>query len=487
MTKTRSHRPSSPGEVATASNMNTVGDCTPISKTLEVSFDRGLIVVKGQVDSSLFPFLEYDDRLKEYAAEAFHYRRLVLACRDQGYTLNDHARNYDVCDFKLTKEIEPRPHQAKAMEAWKNSSYHGCCVLPTGAGKTILAVMAIATLKRTTLVVVPTIDLLHQWQKTLNEFFGVEIGGYGGGEKNLREITVATYDSAKLIIEHYGTKFGFIVFDECHHLPAPQYQMIARSAVAPFRLGLSATIERADGGEETIYEIVGEKVYEATITDMVSKVLAPYDVVTVEVCLSEKEKAAYEAQRKVYLDFVRSQRIQLSSPTGWSDFIKLSARSHAGKRAMRAYRNQKKLAAGSEAKIKELWRIFSDHIGERIIIFTADNDLAYEIGKRYFLPVLTHHTKAKERKFMLDSFRGGSYSVLVTSKVLNEGVDVPEASVGVVVSGSGSVREHVQRLGRILRHKDGKRARLYELISMGTGEKWVKQRRRQHHAYQKSH
>ena len=87
---------------------------------------------------------------------------------------------------------------------------------------------------------------------------------------------------------------------------------------------------------------------------------------------------------------------------------------------------------------------------------------------------------------MLSDFRSGDISILITSNVLNEGVDVPEASVGIVVSGSGSVREHVQRLGRILRHKEGKVAKLYELISQGTNEKFVKDRRRQHHAYQKS-
>ena len=100
--------------------------------------------------------------------------------------------------------------------------------------------------------------------------------------------------------------------------------------------------------------------------------------------------------------------------------------------------------------------------------------------------MLTHHTKAAERKNFLDAFREGRYPVLVTSKVLNEGIDVPEASVGVVVSGSGSTREHVQRLGRILRPVDGKRAVLYELISKGTSEFYVSDRRRQHRAYQRS-
>ena len=116
--------------------------------------------------------------------------------------------------------------------------------------------------------------------------------------------------------------------------------------------------------------------------------------------------------------------------------------------------------------------------------FTQDNATAYQLGTRFFLPVLTHQTKLKERNAFLNGFRDGTYSILVTSKVLNEGIDVPEANVAIIVSGSGSVREHVQRLGRILRKREGKQAVLYELISKQTGEHFVNRRRRQHHAYQ---
>jgi superfamily II DNA or RNA helicase len=455
-------------------------------KSLKIEFRKGLLLLSGNFAPEDFDDISYDKRLKMWVCSANLYRAVVIAAVEKKYELEDLARDYEPTKFSLCKEIIPRHHQSLALNAWLENKKSGCCILPTGAGKTILAMLAISKVNRSTLIVVPTIDLLHQWKKTIKEFYGIEAGGYGGGEKTLQDITVATYDSAKIIMEHFGRKFGFLIFDECHHLPAPQYQLIAKSSIAPFRLGLTATIERADGGEELIYELVGDKVYEAVISEMTSNVLSPYDVVTVEVCLSPEERQKYDSKRAIYLDFLRQNRINFSRPGAWGEFIKLSARSHKGRLAMQAYREQKKLANGSEGKIRELWRIFSDHIGERSIVFTNDNDLAYEIGKRYLVPVLTHHTKSKERKKMLDCFRSGEISVLVTSKVLNEGVDVPEASVGVVVSGSGSVREHVQRLGRILRHKEGKTARLYELISMDTSEKYVRDKRRQHHAYQKS-
>ncbi|HZO15474.1 MAG TPA: helicase-related protein, partial [Polyangiaceae bacterium] len=115
---------------------------------------------------------------------------------------------------------------------------------------------------------------------------------------------------------------------------------------------------------------------------------------------------------------------------------------------------------------------------------TEDNATVYLIARRFLVPAITHQTKVKERSHILRAFNAGELNVVVTSKVLNEGVDVPEANVAIVLSGSGSVREHVQRLGRILRKREGKRAVLYEVVSAGTSEEWLSARRREHRAYQ---
>ena len=170
---------------------------------------------------------------------------------------------------------------------------------------------------------------------------------------------------------------------------------------------------------------------------------------------------------------------------GWQYFLWKTSRSEAGRTAFKAYLEQKRLSLAASAKLAAVWDIVNRHREERILVFTQDNDMAYRIGREYYLPVLTHHTKLKEREAFLNRFRSGEYPVLVTSKVLNEGVDVPEASVGIIVSGSGSVREHVQRLGRILRAQPGKEAILYELVTRDTGEHYINQRRRRHNAYRK--
>ena len=137
----------------------------------------------------------------------------------------------------------------------------------------------------------------------------------------------------------------------------------------------------------------------------------------------------------------------------------------------------------ARAKIESLWRILGKHRHDRILIFTEDNDTVYRLSRLLLLPVITHQTRPQERADLLARFASGALPVLLTSKVLNEGVDVPEANVAIILSGSGSVREHVQRLGRILRKSGDKQAILYEVVTRGTVEEFTSNRRRQHSAY----
>lgn len=452
---------------------------------MELTFDRGTLVVTGPAEDQdpQLPELAWDHRTRLWRAPAHAYRQLVTALHERGAAYADRARAYEKLDLKLTRPITPRPHQVGALKAWVAGGRRGVVQLPTGAGKTYLAVLALVQTGRPALVIVPTIDLLHQWHDVLAGYLNVPVGTLGGGVRDVQQITVATYDSAVLHIESLGQRFGLLVIDECHHLPAPQYRSIALGAIAPFRLGLSATVERADGKESEIFRLLGPLVYEGRISDMVESVLSPYDVVSVEVPLTPEEKRLYDEARERYVDFLRRYRIDFSQG-GWMEFVRKAARLPGGKEAMRAYREQRRLAQAAQAKLTQLWRILQEHSDDRIIVFTDDNEMAYKIGCEFVLPVLTHQTRLPERRRMLEAFRSGELTAIVTSKVLNEGVDVPEARIGVVISGSGGVREHVQRLGRILRHRPGKRAVLYELVSKGTSELHVNQRRKRHHAYQ---
>jgi superfamily II DNA or RNA helicase len=296
-------------------------------------------------------------------------------------------------------------------------------------------------------------------------------------------VTVSTYDSAYIHMDRLGARFGLLVFDECHHLPSTTYLQAADSAIAPFRLGLTATLERTDGREALLTDRVGPIVYERTIRELAGEYLADYDVQSVTVALDDDEAERYRAQREVYRGFLQSQRIHMGAPDGWSRFIRVASRSQEGRRAFLAYREQKQIAVASRRKLDVLAQLLREHARDRTLIFTNDNDTVYRIARAFLIPALTHQTPVKERAEILARFNGGAYPAIVTSRVLNEGVNIPEASVAVILSGTGSVREHVQRLGRILRRKEGKRAVLYEVITRNTVEEWVSGRRREHDAY----
>jgi len=173
----------------------------------------------------------------------------------------------------------------------------------------------------------------------------------------------------------------------------------------------------------------------------------------------------------------------MGTPGGWSEFILRSSVSAEGRAAMAAYREQRRLAFAAPMKLEYVEHLLTEHRDDRAIVFTQDNATAYAISRRLLVPALTHQTRVTERSEILARLSEGSYRAVVTSKVLNEGVDVPDANVAIVVSGSGSVREHVQRLGRVLRKKEGKRATLYELVTAGTSETYTSERRREHSAY----
>jgi superfamily II DNA or RNA helicase len=453
---------------------------------VELSFVEGTLVVRGlPPDTPLFADLKWDDRAHLHRAPAIVYERLVRALVAEGTDFSDHARAYETLHLTPRALPNPRPFQKEAVSAWKKEKSRGVVVLPTGAGKSHVALMAILERQRSTLVVAPTLDLVRQWWDLLRTTFAREVGLIGGGEHSLLPLTVTTYDSAYLHMDRIGQKFGLIVFDECHHLPGQSYSLIAQLCLAPYRLGLTATPERADGREEILSELIGPIAYRKEIDELSGEYLADYRTERIVIDLTEQERESYESARQTYLGFLRAQGISMGSPRGFSEFIMRASRSAQGRLALGAYREQRALAFAAAGKLEYLQHLLHRHRQDRTIVFTQDNATAYEVSRRFLVPVITHQTKVKERSEILSGFDEGRYRAIVTSKVLNEGVDVPSANVAVVVSGSGSVMEHVQRLGRILRRQGEKRATLYELVSRDTSEKYTSERRREHTAYQK--
>ena len=425
----------------------------------------------------------WDERTRCHRAPAVLYANVVRALVGSKTEYEDAARRYTELETGVRVHREPRPYQSEALAAWRAHRGRGVVVLPTGAGKSHVALLAIDDKRRSTLVVAPTLDLVRQWFDLLTASFGGRVGLVGGGEHDVQPLTVTTYDSAFLHMEHLGSRFGLVVFDECHHLPSAGYAHAARSCLAPYRLGLTATPERTDGREAALTTLIGPVAYRKDIVELSGDYLAEYETECVRIELSPEERAEHDAERATYRAFVESRGIRMSQPSGWGEFIMQSSQSAEGRRAMAGYRRQRELAFAPQAKLAYLEHLLHTHRHDRAILFTQDNATAYAVARRFLVPVITHQTKVRERSAILAGLAEGTYRAVATSKVLNEGVDVPDANVAVILSGSGSVREHVQRLGRILRKKGDKRAVLYELVTEATTETYTSERRREHSAY----
>ena len=458
---------------------------------IELRFRDGTIhIADGEGDSPAdrellsdlesLPGVEPDPRSGGYRAPASRYAALRDAIEERGLSYED--RVFDDRDerrLELATDYRLREYQADALDAWEEAGRCGVIELPTGSGKTVIAIAAIAAVGRPTLVVVPTIDLLNQWERELRREFSVPIGRFGGGEQRREAITVSTYDSAYLRADDVGDAFEFAVFDEVHHLGGEGYRDIARLLAAPSRLGLTATFERPDGAHEAIAELVGDRVYRLDVDDLAGEHLAAYDIKRIEVELTPEEREAYEAAQETFVDYLRSSNLQLRSGSDYRKLVLRSGNDPRAREALLAKQRARNVMMNADAKVDALEGILERHREDRIIVFTAHTELVYRLSRRFLLPAITSETGTSERRQILERFRDGRYSRVVTANVLDEGVDVPDANVAVVLSGSGSEREFTQRLGRILRPKDdGVRALLYEVVSDETAEERVARRRR---------
>ncbi|GAK56007.1 type III restriction protein res subunit [Candidatus Vecturithrix granuli] len=453
---------------------------------MRVLFDRGtLVLAEIETPAQIPPQFMFDNRVDRWRTPAYRYRAVIEYLVQHKIPYQDNARQYQelTCESRLS--YEPHPYQQQAMQTWQASKFRGVIELPTGAGKSYVGQMAIELTRRSTLVVVPTIDLLHQWYSLLASSFGSEsVGIIGGGYYEVNLLTVTTYQSAVNTMDRLGNRWGLLIFDECHHLPGEMYSHAAQMAIAPYRLALTATIERPDGRHVLLEDLIGPLVYRQGIKELAGDYLAEYEIKKTTVHLTKEEKVEYGAALEERNRFLEANHLSLGGLDGWRLFVIKSAQSQEGRRAMLAYHAAKKIALGTESKLRALEAILKEHYRDRVLIFTQDNDMAYTVSQEFLIPCITHQTDVKERRAILEAFSQGTYRFLVTSKALNEGVNVPEANVAVILSGSGSIREHVQRLGRILRRKQGKQAILYEIVAKGTVEEYQSKRRSQHDAYQ---
>lgn len=294
----------------------------------------------------------------------------------------------------------------------------------------------------------------------------------------MKALTVSTYDSAYLRVEELGNRFSLIVFDEVHHLPAVGFRHIAEMFASPYRMGLTATYEREDDLHLELPRLVGGKVYELAVQDLAGRHLSEYDLERIQVDLTPEEQTEHDAQHKIFTDYLASRRLVLRTPKDFTRFIMRTGRDPAAREALLARNRAMDIALNSSSKLEALKQVLLDNPDDPTIIFTQHNKLVHRIAREHLIPCITYMTSKDERIEILDNLRDGKYRLVVTSKVLDEGVDVPDATQAVILSGTGSSREFIQRLGRVLRKREGKRARLIEIVSRGTSETRMSWRRK---------
>jgi superfamily II DNA or RNA helicase len=451
-------------------------------RTPTLTFDRGTLLLHPPPRGKTWvDFATWDDRVEKFRIPAIYYRPLLEALQAEKINYQDHAKDYQQLELIPIITLSPYQHQEEALAAWQQAGNQGVVILPTASGKTYLAQLAMQATGRSTLIVVPTLDLMHQWYANLTAAFpNIEIGLLGGGSRDKTPILVATYDSATIHAETLGNKYGLLVFDECHHLPTDFYRVIAEYAIAPFRLGLTATPERSDHRHSDLNFLIGSTVFSRTPEQLAGGALADHKIVQMMVKLSKEEGERYQELIKIRNEFLKQSNIKFSSLEGWQNFVMMSARSPLGRRAMLAHREAKEISLCTNGKIRILTDLLAKHYPHRTLIFTADNATVYRISQDFLIPSITHQTPVKERHSILTKFRSGEYKSLVASHVLNEGVDVPDARIAIILSGTGSEREYIQRLGRVLRkgNDENKLAILYEVVTENTSEERTSQRRR---------
>ena len=467
------------------------------------AYFHGGTIVLNQVSRSVAAPAPFQWLQAKWRCPAVHYRTIRPWLKEQA--IRNTIPRWRNLALTLHDEREPHPYQLEALQAWQAADHWGSVVLPTGAGKTFLALQAIASLQVSTLVIVPTLDLLHQWYALLENAFETSIGVWYGQEKRLEPISVTTYPSAWANAEMLGNQFKLLVFDEIHHLPAPSWHEIALMCAAPYRLGLTATYptglpnrpESANGQHHhpaldrfvpryqqhdpaaLLNELVGPVLYRQRIDDLTGKQLAEYRTQRIRIDLTQAERQTYDRAYQLYTGYIREAHLRERHGAGWWDeFTRRSAYEAQARRAKVAELKLKDIVHQASGKLVILDRLLREHFDQHMLIFTAHNRFAYQIARQYLIPAITHQTKAAERKAILEGFQAGHYRAIVTSKVLNEGVDVPEAKIAIVLGGSASAREYVQRLGRVLRKRGNAQAVLYEVIARKTVDERIARQRR---------
>ena len=451
------------------------------SDTLTITFHGNDLAIIGNIEF-LDSFTHTTDNKVTYFYPRDFFSILDAISSNKIHYTVDFPYNFAIADKLIfNKNYSLYDFQQEAVQSWLDNNKKGIILLPTGAGKTIISLEIISILRTSTLIVVPTLVLLEQWKHSITNFLGLEesdIGEFGGGKQEIKDITVITYDSAHLYVKRLRNLFGFIILDEAHHLAGNSYEIIADGYIAPYRLALTATLER----DELAFENLGSKGFNKIIYSLKPnqlqklEVLTNYTIETIKVKLQDQNE--YERLIGILQNYLRRFQYNPEIPAFKQLIFRINKDRNA-QEALQAYQTAKTLSFSADTKLVELERLLRQHRDDKVLIFSDMVSFCERISKVFFIPCITHRTVKEERKWILNYYKRVKNAKLVVSKIFDEGVDIPDAKIGIIVVGSGKSRQFIQRLGRILRHYPGKdKAILYEIISEDTLEERLSNKRK---------
>jgi len=453
----------------------------------KLSFSGGTLILQGMPHEEVartFGAIAWvwDRRVGAWRCDAMEYVAIWPRLSGDVRRVEDEVADWRPIRWPKVEIHRLRPEQQAAVTAWTGAR-RGCIVMPTGTGKTEVALQVMAQAAVSTLVVAPVRDLMYQWHRRILEGLGYDAGIVGDNVYCVKPVSVTTYDSACIHMDKLGNRFGLIVFDECHHLPGPIRRDAARMSAAVMRMGLTATPERSDGRHVDLDRLIGPTVYELPISQAKGQTLADYEVVRIPVHLSAEERARYDQLSREVRSYLVERR-KTDPKFTWEDLCSETGKTPQARRAMKAYFAKKSIEDRAGEKLRVLEDIFRLHAGESCIIFAGSNAMARDVSRRFLIPCLLNHCGKKERLDILRGLEDGSYPALVANRVLDEGVDLPQVNLAVVIGGTASSRQAKQRLGRILRKSGTAKATLYEVVCTATKEEHRSRRRRASDAYE---
>lgn len=438
---------------------------------MHLLFDRGTLLlheIPHGIDPAAIPGVCWDARVAMWRAPGRLAYPLAANLRRRGVAMTN-TPCPKLAPPSTFRTVSLRPYQQAALHAWRLAGRRGLVALPTGSGKTRVALAAMAATAAPSLCLVPTRALLGQWMKAIAEVYDGPVGCLGDGERQVHPITVATFASAYRYMPLIGDRFGLLVVDEAHHFGNTRHDDALDMAIAPLRLGLSATPPAAGPAATKLALLVGPTVFELHVGDLTGNVLAPLDRVTLRLWLQADEQKELDNLTAIYRHAFHL--FTLTHPKArWEDFVHLAGHTDEGRRGVAAWRRTRRLLAYPRCKQRALAGLLAQTRERRTLVFVADNETAYRVAREHLIMPLTCDIGRAERDDVLARFASGQLRALVSAAVLNEGLDVPDADVGIVIAGRLGEREHTQRVGRLLRPGVGKRAVVYEMVVQRSSE-----------------